>query len=124
MQIRWLTFGADVNPIKRFNPLRPIIHRYNAWRMNSYVSKELDSRMANFQPDNRSSSVVDLAMSTYLSESSDKKLLGGMNSIFRQYAMSQIKLFLFSGHDTISSSIFYLFLCSIPTSSNTPSRKG
>ncbi|MCJ1316077.1 hypothetical protein MMC15_001397 [Xylographa vitiligo] len=88
MQIRWLTSGADVNPIKRFNSLRPIIHRYNAWRMNSYVSKELDSRMANFRPDNRSSSVVDLALSAYLSESSDKELLGGMNSIFRQYAMS------------------------------------
>ncbi|MCJ1432697.1 hypothetical protein MMC27_002054 [Xylographa pallens] len=102
MQIRWLTFGADVSPFKRFNPSRPIIHRYNAWRMNSYVSKELDSRMASFQPDNQSKSVIDLALSAYLSESSGKKFLGGMDSIFRQYAMSQIKLFLFSDHDTIT----------------------
>ena len=109
MQIRWLTFGADINPFVRFNPFRPFVHWYNAQRMNSYVSQELDSRMSNFHSVDRSKSVMDLALSAYMSDNSEPQSKGGMNSTFRKFAMSQIKLFLFSGHDTTSSSICYLY---------------
>ncbi|KAI9879875.1 MAG: hypothetical protein M1830_006727 [Pleopsidium flavum] len=115
MQIRWLTFGADVNPIERYNPLRPLVHWYNTRRMNQYVSRELNSRMTNFQgkeslqPAKRNKSVIDLALTAYLSEHSGEKAIQAMDSTFKTFAMSQIKLFLFSGHDTTSSSICYIF---------------
>lgn len=41
--------------------------------------------------------------------STQKDSTKGMDGTFRKFAMSQIKLFLFSGHDTTSSSICYLF---------------
>lgn len=109
MQIRWLTFGAEVNPFDRYNPLRPFVHRYNAWRMDRYVSRELDNRMAHFKTTKRTKSVMDLALNAYLAETPGKTTIEGMDSTFRRFAMSQIKLFLFSGHDTTSSSICYLF---------------
>ena len=107
MQIRWLTFRA--NPIEKLNLFRPFVHRYNAWRMNRYVSGELSSRMADFQTGNRTKSIMDLALTAYLSENAEKNIVRGMDSTFKSFAMSQIKLFLFSGHDTTSSSICYLF---------------
>lgn len=115
MQIRWLTFGTDVNPFKRYNPLRPLVHWYNARRMNRYVSREFDARMANYQDqDNvhsvtRTKSVIDLALAAYLSANPEKEGSKAVDSTFKRFAMSQIKLFLFSGHDTTSSSICYIF---------------
>lgn len=109
MQIRWLTFGAEVNPFVRYNPLRPLIHRYNKWRMDRYVGPELDAHITNFNLEKQSKSIIDLALTAYLSENSEKKTVNSMDSTFKMFAMSQIKLFLFSGHDTTSSSICYLF---------------
>ena len=109
MQIRWLTFGADVNPFVRYNPFRPLIHRYNAWRMDHYLSREFDNRMTDFQHTKPTKSVMDLALTAYLTENVEKNVAGGIDNTFKKFAISQIKLFLFSGHDTTSSSICYLF---------------
>lgn len=115
MQIRWLTFGADVNPFKRYNPLRPLVHWYNSQRMNRYVSREFDTRMANyqdldsFQSFHQTKTVIDLALAAYLSANPEKEPTKTVDATFKNFAMSQIKLFLFSGHDTTSSSICYIF---------------
>lgn len=109
MQIRWLIFGGELNLLERFNPLRPFVHRYNKWRMNSYLSRELDIRMANFKTTKPTKSVINLALTAYLNEDSRGKQSQGMDSTFKRFAMSQIKLFLFSGHDTTSSSVCFLF---------------
>lgn len=112
MQVRWLTFGTDINPFRRFNPLRPLVHWYNARRMNQYVSLVVDERIAKYQKREdlqgvkSTKSILDLALAAYLG---DKQDINAMDSIFKLFAMSQIKLFLFSGHDTTSSSICYLF---------------
>ncbi len=107
MQIRWLTFGA--NPIQECNPVRPFVHRYNRWRMNRYVSRELSKCMAGFQNGKRTKSIMNLALTAYHSENPEKDITREMDSSFQKFAISQIKLFLFSGHDTTSSSICYLF---------------
>lgn len=83
MQIRWLTFGADVNPFERYNPLRPLVHWYNTRRMNKYVSRELKSRLANYQGNEgiqsakRTKTVIDLALAAYLSENPRKRNQSG-----------------------------------------------
>ncbi|KAI9724631.1 MAG: hypothetical protein M1828_003655 [Chrysothrix sp. TS-e1954] len=111
-QVRWLTFGADVNPFKRYNPLRPLVHWYNARRMDRYIAHELDHRIAEYQDAasidqaKKSRSIIDLALSAYTKENGGLK---GASKTFRKFAMSQIKLFLFSGHDTTSSSICYIY---------------
>ncbi|KAL2041650.1 hypothetical protein N7G274_005434 [Stereocaulon virgatum] len=113
MQVKWLTFGADVNPITRYNPLRPIVHWYNSWRMNDYVTRIIDSRFTELQSeegtvDKGNKSIIDLVLTAYLSGNAARKS-PAMDSTFKRFTMSQIKLFLFSGHDTTSSTVCYIF---------------
>ena len=113
MQIRWLTFGADVNPIKRYNPVRPLVHWYNSRRMNDYVSKKIDSRFTRLQSledplKTHSRSIIDLVLAAYLAEDLERKAQP-LESTFKKFTMNQIKLFLFSGHDTTSSTVCYIF---------------
>jgi sterigmatocystin biosynthesis cytochrome P450 monooxygenase len=57
--------------------------------------------------------IIDLALSTYLESETSKRSLAQMDPFFKKVCMSQIKLFLFSGHDTTSSSIcFHFYLLS------------
>jgi len=77
--------------------------------MNRYVARELDLRIAKFESSKRSKWVMDLALNSYLSEKPENNIIKVMDSTSKKFAISQIKLFLFSGHDTTSSSICYLF---------------
>ena len=57
-------------------------------------------------------SVIDLALTAYSSgklRDQTSQASQGMDVAFKILAMNQIKLFLFSGHDTTSSSICYIF---------------
>ncbi len=113
MQVRWLTFGADVNPITRYNPIRPLVHWYNLRIMNNYVSKEIDKRVAQLQDQKYNSAkgsktIMDLVLTTYMAENATRETQA-MDRTFKRFTMSQIKLFLFSGHDTTSSTVCYIF---------------
>ena len=111
MQVKWCTFGADVNPFVRYNPVRPIILWYNSRRMNNYVTKIIRTRYAELQDEGNNfsksnKSIIDLVSTTYLSENPASKT---MDNTFEKFTKSQIKLFLFSGHDTTSSTVCYIF---------------
>ena len=113
MQVRWLTFGAEVNPFTRYNPIRPLVHWYNLRRMNIYVSREIDNRIAQIQTQGDQSakgkkSIIDLVLTTDVAgkTASEARV---MDHKFRRFTMSQIKLFLFSRHDTTSSTVCYIF---------------
>ncbi|KAL9107804.1 MAG: hypothetical protein Q9227_007319 [Pyrenula ochraceoflavens] len=113
MQVKWLTFGADVNPLTRYNPLRPLVHRYNSWRMNDYVIRVIDRRFKELRNEAGKSfkgnkSILDLVLSTYLSEPAGQPTQD-IDPIFKDFTMNQIKLFLFSGHDTTSGTVCYIF---------------
>lgn len=113
IQVRWLTFGADANPFVRYNPMRPLVHWYNLGRMNDYVSREVDKRIAQLRNQESYSakgnkSIIDLVLTTYMAENTARKTQV-MDSTFKKFTMSQIKLFLFSGHDTTSSTVCYIF---------------
>ena len=113
--MRWMVFGSEGNPFQKYHPLRPFFLAYNAWKMNKYISPEVDARFVIHQNQEkvkdmkRSKSVIDLALTAYLNEGAGRPSSQGMDSTFKTLAMSQIKLFLFSGHDTTSSSICYIF---------------
>lgn len=119
-QMKWLTFGSEGLPLQKFNPLRPLVHAYNTSLMDTYLSSKLDSRFAIYQDKDkaknvkRSKCVIDLALTAYLEGRGEEHMTQGMDGAFKALAMTQIKLFLFSGHDTTSSSICYiLYLLSI-----------
>jgi len=112
MQVKWLTFGPDSNPFKRYSPVRPLVYWYNTRRMNGYISQRIDSRFHELQDCGESStksnrSILDLVLNAYLSEDAAR---GGqeIDRTFKKFTMNQLKLFLFSGHDTTSSTVCWI----------------
>jgi cytochrome P450 len=86
--------------------------------MNTYIRKELDKRFSEMRQEQssphsdsrRTKSVIALALEGYLA-THDEKLLEAtkLDDHFAKYATYQIRLFLFAGNDTTSSSIIYVY---------------
>ncbi|MCJ1355836.1 MAG: hypothetical protein MMC33_005828, partial [Icmadophila ericetorum] len=132
-QMKWMAFGSEGNPLQQYHPLRPFVHFFNTWRINRYLSPEVDARFT-FRKEQKNQykdsgakgatksgkSVIDLALTAYLKQNaaaaadiSNPDPAKSMDPTFKELAMNQVKLFLFSGHDTTSSSLCYtLYLLS------------
>ncbi|SLM34293.1 cytochrome p450 [Lasallia pustulata] len=114
-QVRWLPARTILNPLSPVTVLRPLVYWYNTRRMNDFISRELDTRLATHQNGHvvdkakRSKSVIDLALQRYMAEKPADKAIKGMDAIFKTVAMCQIKLFVFAGHDTTASTICWLY---------------
>ena len=112
-QLKWLPKVNEFNPFKIFNPMRPFVYKYNEWRMNRYLTRVMNERFAaryneEFAGEKKKSRpVIDLALDVYLAEGGgeDKKKL---NKLFMEGAMDHIKVFMFGGHDTTSSTICWV----------------
>lgn len=76
--------------------------------MNRYLSRELDARYSAVQgqAEVKNKSVVDLALKSYLAENPSAT---GINASFKDFAMAQIKLFIFAGHDTTSAGAIFTY---------------
>ncbi|KAL8798194.1 MAG: hypothetical protein Q9182_006867 [Xanthomendoza sp. 2 TL-2023] len=117
-QMRWMVFGSEGNPFQHLHPLRPFVHRYNTYQMDRYISPEVDARFKVHRqtlesktvsaPPVASKSVVDLALAAYLKQNPGVDSSGRIDPVFKEIAINQMKLFLFSGHDTTSSTICYI----------------
>ena len=113
----WLTLGGQFNLFKRWNPVRPLVHLYNAYIMNRFLDKELDEHfrlspradMDAKRTSTSSRSIVGLAAESYMRESASGNIDKGMDKAFREFTKTQIRTFLFAGHDTTSSSMCYTF---------------
>jgi cytochrome P450 len=114
-QIRWLSFGDEANPFERYHPLRPIMRWWHDRKMRRYVASLIDrsfeSKMRGQTGASQSESrktIVDLAVDSYRTETT-KTSRETLDSTFRDYAMSQIRAFVFAGHDSTSSAVCYTF---------------
>ena len=76
--------------------------------MNRYVTGSLHDRTQVLKTTQSTKSILDLALAEYLSQTPNADSQRP-DDIFQRFAMNQVKLFLFSGHDTTSSSMHYLF---------------
>lgn len=81
--------------------------------MNDYVARKIEGRFAELRNEGSDSikgrrSIIDLVLTTYLAENAERKSQD-MDNTFKQFTMNQIKLFLFSGHDTTISTVCYIF---------------
>ncbi|KAL8786223.1 MAG: hypothetical protein Q9213_002912 [Squamulea squamosa] len=137
-QLRWCSFGAEPNPFDYMNPLKPLVHWYNARIMNNYMTTVLEERYSSSSSspspskpsttatsieasnnNNRSKkwkskAVVDLAYAEFQSSSPQAP-----NESFAKAALPQMKLFILGGHDTTATTITYLFhLLSNPSHSH------
>ncbi|GAB7354358.1 hypothetical protein MBLNU459_g4865t1 [Dothideomycetes sp. NU459] len=108
--VRWIPIGGLGNPSELINPIRPLILRWNTWRMNRYVSRELEARFASRKSRGKTKHVIDLALETYLREKGDSTNdVTTLDKTFKREAINNVKIFLFAGHDTSSSAICYCF---------------
>ena len=111
-QVRWHCLDDELNPFIRWNPVRPLIQWYNGYRMNKYISGELDKRFATYKSGDlhrTSRSVIDLALESYLTTRSSSNASERLDREFKTWAVTQIRLFLFAGHDSTSSTICYCY---------------
>ncbi|CAG8974222.1 hypothetical protein HYALB_00007385 [Hymenoscyphus albidus] len=83
--------------------------------MHQYISHELDTRYKTQDPSDknintsRSKSIIDLALTSYISLHHKSDSTKTMDPKFKALAISQIRTFLFAGHDTTSSTLSYTF---------------
>jgi cytochrome P450 len=101
--------GIEMNPLDNLKDLvRPIVHTYNTWIMNTYLAYELEKRYNSVldQQHIPGKSVIDLALKAYVDENPGST---GIPAPFKSAAMAQIKLFIFAGHDTTSTATVFTF---------------
>ena len=88
---------------------------WNDRRMLQYIWRELDLRFKSKYRQSevskkvRSKTIIDLALDNYLAGKAQNDSPGAMNTIFRDFATSQIRTFVFAGHDSTSSTMCYAF---------------
>src|SRR4051794_23739597 len=99
------------------NPLRPFINWYNGWIVNSWIQSELQRRYETLKQDRRCletntkrrvKSVMDLAIEGYINGQGGA-IPEQLNSGFLRTATHQMRLFLFAGNDTTSSTIVFAY---------------
>ncbi len=113
----WFLKQPEYNPISLLNPLRPLIHELNRRKMNKYLGKVIDDRFAAKSRDQadlehkfskrRPQPVIDLALDVYTKELGTSPTGDKVDPVFKTAAINHIKLFMFAGHDTTSSTICY-----------------
>lgn len=113
-QIRWHQANAETNPFEYLNLVRKTIHWWNGRQMDRYISNELTKRYSEYKADyegKRTKAIIDLVLQSYIPENIDPKSQASTEHLdpsFRAFAVSQIRLFVFVGHDSTSSTICYI----------------
>ena len=115
-QIRWRQANAEINPFEYLNLVRRAIHWWNGRQMDKYIDNELSKRLSESKADHegkRKKAIIDLILQGYIAESQSSDPNSGspcdkLDSSFRAFGTSQIRLFVFAGHDSVSSTICYI----------------
>ncbi|KAI4273520.1 MAG: hypothetical protein LQ337_004571 [Flavoplaca oasis] len=114
-QASWQMPNREINPLEFLNLPRYVMHWVNSRKMDNYIGVELDKRFRAYQDnsiDAASKSVMDLVLQAYMDDPAKNKSSGIRAAVqldpeFRAFAISQVRLFLFVGHDSMSSTICY-----------------
>ena len=107
--------NREINPLEFLNLPRYVMQWWNSRKMDKYIGAELDKRFQDYQENRISSSstsVIDLVLKAYLAglegnRDDARRSRRQLDPRFRAFATSQIRLFLFVGHDSMSSTICY-----------------
>ena len=114
-QIRWHQPNGEGNPFEYLNFVRKTVHWWNGMKMDKYIGNELDKRYREYLADRqgtRTKAIIDLVLQAHLSETLVTTMSDAvperLEPQFRSFAISQIRLFAFVGHDSTSSTICYI----------------
>lgn len=112
--VKWHSFW---DPIVLMNPLRPFVNWYNGRIVDSWIQSELHQRYETLKQDRQCSeatprkggkSVMDLAIEAYIT-GKEGAALERLDTGFLRTATHQMRLFLFAGNDTTSSTIVFAY---------------
>ena len=109
-QIQWHQANAETNPLDYLNIARLIVYWWNGRKVDNYIGHELDKRYEESKADperKRTEAVIDLVLQAYLPDDT-KTRPEKLDPEFRTFATSQIRLLVFVGHDSTSSTICYI----------------
>ncbi|KAF1838758.1 cytochrome P450 [Decorospora gaudefroyi] len=114
--LSWMPDLQSLNPWHRNHPLRPFMYKYYKWKMDQYVGKILDERFAVrtaglSNKKKAQKTAIDLALEEYVKEQGhdiDSPNLR-MDAEFRRFAIDNLLIILFAGHDTTASTICYIY---------------
>lgn len=91
--------------------IRPLVQRYNSYRMNQYLDVEIDKRLEERSlaksASSPSKSIISLAMDKALSNPGSTEI---SEKAFKEVVKPQLRMFLYAGHDTTSSTLLYCYL--------------
>jgi cytochrome P450 len=115
--LAWHSFW---DPRILLNPLRPFVQWYYGWVLDTYLRKELQKRYSELRNTfdsakadghRRDRSVIALALEDYLKQQrngpANKNLPEYLDERFMRLATTQIRLFIFAGNDSTSTTIVY-----------------
>lgn len=112
--IQWHSFW---DPLILMNPLRPLVQRYYGYMIDSWVHGTLQTRFKtlkqelatqSFVEKKTTRSIMDLVIETYVAEKADA-MPDRLDDDFLKVAAHQMRLFLFAGNDTTSSTIVFTY---------------
>ncbi|CAI0650529.1 unnamed protein product [Colletotrichum noveboracense] len=111
-QLRWLLVEGFM-PFASLNFIRPLVHKYNGFRMERYIAG-VQHRQKTSNSKDDDDCVISRAISKVRARQTDKKLsadpfheLGG-EAHFNKVIKSQMRFLLLAGYDTTGSTITYV----------------
>jgi cytochrome P450 len=110
--IDWHYLGELKSSLVRWTPLLGLMSWYNARRMNEYLSKILDERYEDWctgrASRDASRSVIDILLADHMSKLKDKATVT-LDVSFKKWAIPQLRIMFFTGHDSSAATLCYLF---------------
>lgn len=128
-QVRWTSFGAEMNPWRYVNPAKYFMWWWNRRVMDRYMIRVLEERyaVAEQKGEETGKTVIDLARKAWIAEpeddkqeaeatsppsksSSKQKARADLASHFARQVLGHMKLFILGGHDTTATAVCYSYL--------------
>lgn len=121
--IEWTSWRGQLNPVTKYLTIRPIVHWLNSRVMNQYIGHEIDKRFAERlrggpkeksgdqdlkHTSKQSKSIVSLLIDDLLVEAGSEDA-NHVKETVKSAMTSQLRAFLFAGHDTSSSALTYSY---------------
>lgn len=113
-QVQWLPRAQNVNPLAALHPVRWFVIHRNMKTMRRFLGAELDKRFKSLDltadpkgPEwKEKKSITDLALQEYLKEArAEGREVRELDKEFKENAITQALIFIFAGHDTVSSTV-------------------
>jgi cytochrome P450 len=114
-QISWKISNQEVNPLEWLNFVRTFIEWRNGRKMDAYIRIEVVKRfeawqkkMSGVEGKQPTECIMDLALQDYMADPS-RAVSKELDDGFQTFATRNMRMLLFSGHDSMGSTISYCF---------------